>query len=151
MGLPVAALSLQTLLPTFQPAFGLLNLPFVAALNLMLWCRSAVSMMLLGALIGCVNDGLTRGPVGLQGIVYTICGYLVAEVGPHLRRDHPLVLAFFFALAYIAHEFLFSVTRTLLVRASEIPDLALGFALMAVHASAGLLVFTMLSNAASKT
>jgi rod shape-determining protein MreD len=143
-------LGLQTLLPTLQPALGLLNLPFVITLNLMLWCRSAVSTMLLGALTGCVYDGLTHGPVGLHGIVYTICGYLVAHVGPHLRRDHALVLGCFFAAAYLTYEFLFGVVRNVLVSSGEGTDLALRLVLAAVHAGAGLFVFTMLSKAAGK-
>lgn len=150
IGLSVAALGLQTLLPTLQPALGLLNLPFVTTLNLMLWCRSAVSTMLLGAVIGCVYDGLTHGPVGLHGIVYTICGYLVAQVGPHWRRDHALVLASFFAAAYLTYEFLFGVIRSVLVGAGEGTDLTLRLVLAVVHAGAGLFVFPMLSKAAGK-
>ncbi len=149
-GLSVAALGLQTLLPTLQPALGLLNLPFVTTLNLMLWCRSAASTMLLGALIGCVYDGLTHGPVGLHGLAYTICGYLVAQVGPHLRRDHALVLGSFFAAAYLTYEFLFGVIRSALVSAGEATDLPLRLVLAAIHAGAGLFVFTMLSKAAGK-
>ena len=149
-GLSVAALGLQTLLPTLLPALGLLNLPFVTTLNLMLWCRSALSAMMLGALIGCVYDGLTHGPVGLHGIVYTICGYLVAQVGPYLRRDHAVVLGAFFALANLTYEFLLVVIRSALVNAGEETDLALRLVLAAVHAGAGLFVFTMLSKAADK-
>ena len=147
VGLPTAALGLQTLLPTFQPALGALNLPFITTLNLMLWCRSAVSAMLLGAVIGCVHDGLTHGPVGLHGIVYTICGYFVAWAGPHVRRDQGLVLGLFFAAAYIAHELLFALTRGFLVSADTGLDPILMFVLTAVHAGAGLFVFTMLSKA----
>ena len=147
VGLPTVALALQTLLPTFQPALGALNLPLITTLNLMLWCRSAVSAMLLGALIGCVHDGLTHGPVGLQGIVYTICGYLVAWVGPHVRRDQGLILGFFFAAAYVVHELMFEVTRDFLVGADTGTDPALMLVLTAVHAGAGLFVFTMLSKA----
>lgn len=150
VGLPTAALGLQTLLPTLAPGLALLNLPFLATLNLMLWCRSAVSAMLLGMLIGCLHDGLTHGPVGLHGIVYTICGYLVARLGPYVRRDHALELGLFFAAAYATHEFVFGVTRSFLVSAGGETDLALGLVLTALHAGAGLFVFTMLSKAGWK-
>lgn len=146
-GLPAAALGLQMLLPTFAPALALFNLPFLATLNLMLWCRSAVSAMLLGALVGCLYDGLTHGPVGLHGIVYTVCGYLVARMGPFVRRDRVLELGLFFAAAYAAYEFAFGVTRSFLVSAGGEADLALGLVLTVLHAGAGLFVFTMLSKA----
>ena len=150
VGLPAAALGLQTLLPTFQPALGLLNLPFIITLNLMLWCRSAVSTMLLGALIGCVYDGLTHGPVGLHGIVYTVCGYLVARVGPQVRRDHALVLGMFFAAACVTHEVVIAVIRNVLVSADNETDMAIWLVVTAVNAGAGLFVFTMLSKAGWK-
>lgn len=149
-GLPTAALGLQTLLPTFEPTFALFNLPFLATLNLMLWCRSAVSAMLLGTLVGCLHDGLTHGPVGLHGIVYAVCGYLVARVGPHVRRDRVLELGLFFAVAYAAYEFVFGLTRSFLVSAGGETDLALGLVLTVLHAGAGLFVFTMLSKAGWK-
>ncbi|MYB51613.1 MAG: hypothetical protein F4X77_05350 [Acidobacteriia bacterium] len=150
VGLPTAALGLQTLLPTLEPALALFNLPFLATLNLMLWCRSAVSAMLLGMLIGCLHDGLTHGPVGLHGIVYTICGYLVVRFGSYVRRDHALELGLFFAAAYATHEVVFGLTRSFLVSAGGETDLALGLVLTALHAGAGLFVFTMLSKAGLK-
>ncbi len=150
VGLSSVALGLQTQLPTIVPGLVLVNLPFVTTLNLMLCCRSAVSTMLLGALIGCVYDGLTHGPVGLQGIVYTICGYLFAQVGPRLRRDHALELGSFFGAAYLAHELLLGVVRYVVVSAGEGTDLSLTLALTAVHAGAGLFLFTMLNKAAGK-
>lgn len=150
VGLPTVALGLQTLLPTLEPTLALFNLPFLATLNLMLWCRSAVSAMLLGALIGCLHDGLTHGPVGLHGIVYTIVGYLVARLGPYVRRDHALELGLFFAAAYVAHEFVFGVTHSFLVSSGGETDLALGLVLTALHAGAGLFVFTMLGKAGWK-
>ena len=150
VGLPTAALGLQTLLPTLEPTLALVNLPFLATLNLMLLCRSAVSAMLLGALIGCLHDGLTHGPVGLHGIVYTVCGYLVARLGPYVRSDHAMELGLFFAAAYVIHEFVFGVTRSFLASAAGEADLALGLVLTALHAGAGLSVFTMLSKAGWK-
>lgn len=147
VGLPTAALGLQTLLPTLEPALAQFNLPFLATLNLMLWCRSAVSAMLLGMLIGCLHDGLTHGPVGLHGIVYTVCGYLVVRFGSHVRRDHALELGMFFAAAYATHEVVFGLTRSFLVSAGGETDWTLGLVLTALHAGAGLFVFTMLSRA----
>ena len=150
VGLSVVALSLQTLLPTLHPGLGLLNLTLVATLNLMLWCRSAVSTMLLGTLIGCAYDGLTHGPVGLHGIVYTICGYLVAQVGPHLRRDHALEIGSFFVVGYLVYESLSGVIRNFLLGAGEGTDLALRLVLATVHAGVGLFVFIMLNKVADR-
>ena len=138
------------LLPTLSPSLALFNLPFLATFNLMLWCRSAVSAMLLGALIGCLHDGLTHGPVGLHGIVYTVCGYLAVRFGPYARRDQALELGLLFAAAYVIHEFVFWVTRSFLVSAGGDADLLLGIVLTALHAGAGLFVFTILSKAGWK-
>lgn len=150
VGLPPAALGLQTLLPTLEPALALFNLTFLATLNLMLWCRSAVSAMLLGMLVGCLHDGVTHGPVGLHGIVYTILGYLVARFGRHARPDHALGLSLFFAAAYGTYEVVLGVTHSLLVSAGGEANLALGLVLTALHAGACLFVFTMLSKAGLK-
>jgi len=147
IGLPTVALGLQTLLSTLEPALALLNLPFVATFNMMLLCRSAVWAMLLGALIGCMHDGLTHAPLGLYGIVYTICGYLAARFGPYFWHRNALELGLLFAAAYATHEFAYGLARSLLVSAGGETNLALGFVLTALHAGAGLFVFTMLSKA----
>lgn len=150
IGLPAVALGLQTLLSTLEPALSLFNLPFLATFNVMLWCRSAVSAMLLGALIGCLHDGLTHGPVGLYGIVYTICGYLVVRLGPYLRTDRAIELSLIFAAAYVTHELAFGIARSVLVGGGGETNLGLGLVLTALHAGAGLFVFTMLSKAGWK-
>ncbi|MDE0107864.1 MAG: hypothetical protein OXN96_08640 [Bryobacterales bacterium] len=147
IGLPTVALGLQTLLSTLEPALALLNLPFVATFNLMLWCRSAASAMLLGALIGCMHDGLNHGPVGLYGIVYTICGYLAVRFGPYFWHRRALELGLLFAAAYATHEFVYGLARSFLVTEGGETNLALGFVLTALHAGAGLFVFTMLNKA----
>lgn len=147
IGLPTVALGLQTLLSTLEPAIALLNLPFVATFNLMLWCRSAVSAMLLGALVGCMHDGLTHGPVGLYGMVYTICGYLAVRFGAYFLHRGALELGLLFAAAYTTHEFVYGLARSLLVGEGGETNLVLGFVLTALHAGAGLFVFTMLSKA----
>jgi len=147
IGLPTVALGLQTLLSTLEPALALLNLPFVATFNLMLWCRSAASAMLLGVLIGCMHDGLNHGPLGLYGIVYTICGYLAARFSPYFWHRHALELGLLFAAAHATHEFVYWLARSLLVGGGWETNLALGFVLTVLHAGAGLFVFTMLSKA----
>ncbi len=150
IGLPAVALGLQTLVSTLEPALSLFNLPFLATFNVMLWCRSSVSAMLLGALIGCLHDGLTHGPVGLYGIVYTICGYLVVRLRPYLRTDSAIGLSLLFAAAYATHEFAFGVARNFLVGGGGETNLGLGLVLTVLHAGAGLFVFTMLSKAGWK-
>ncbi len=147
IGLPTVALGLQMLLSTLEPALALLNLTFVATFNLMLWCRSAASAMLLGALIGCMHDGLTHGPVGLYGIVYTISGYLAVRFGQYFWHRHALDLGLLFAAAYATHEFVYGLARSLLASGGWETNLALGFVLTVLHAGAGLFVFTMLSKA----
>lgn len=150
VGLPTVALGLQTQLSLLEPALGLLNLPFVATINLLLRCRSTVSVMPLAALVGCLQDGLTHGPVGLYGIAYTICGYLVVRFRPYVRFDHVLELSLWFAGAYATHELVFGIVRSSLVGGAGETNLVLALFVTVLHAGACLFVFNMLSKAVGK-
>ena len=149
VGLSLAAMGLQTVLPTVQPSLGLLNLPLISTLSLMLWCRTAVVAMLFGAAFGCFYGGLTHWPIGLHGITYTIGGYIVANLGPYLRRDSSLVLSAFYAASYLGYEVMFGIIRDVLVAPGEGEAIVVRLVLAVVHAGVGLFVFTILSKAAS--
>ncbi len=143
VALAVAALALQTFLPTVLSPSSLLNLPLLVAIYLMLMSRSALAAMAIGVLIGWAQDGLTHGPVGTYGIVYAILGFLSASVSRVLQLNLFYVLGLFVALAYLAHEvLLYAVNAYLLVQRPEFEP-GLWFALTAFHAGVGMLVFPL--------
>ncbi len=145
-GLLLAAFGLHMLLVSLYTGFGLVNLPLLVAVNLMLRCREPISAMFLGMLVGCAYDGLTHGPVGLYGIVYTMIGYPAVITARFVLFSHSGALSLVFAAAYFAHEILFLGVRGALVGGGAPVDAGLLFFLTLLHAGAGLLVFTMLST-----
>ena len=143
IALAVAALILQTFLPTVLSPSSLLNLPLLVALYFMLMSPSALTAMAVGVLIGWAQDGLTHGPVGTFGIVYAILGYLSASVSKVLQLSLFYVLGLFVALAYLVHEvLLYTVNAYLLGQNAEFEP-GLWLALTAFHAGVGMLVFPL--------
>jgi rod shape-determining protein MreD len=142
--LALATLGLQALLPIIQPALSVLNLPLLTAIYVVLTLRAVVPAMLFAMLIGWAQDGLTRDPVGMLGIVYSILGYLAATASLYFKVNLPLVLGLFVAGAYLLHEILLFLVRLYLLGQDPQLELVLWGALTALHAGLALLAYPLL-------
>ena len=115
------ALVLQAFLPIYFAKTGILDLPLLVTIYFGLSRRNPSTGLLLGTVIGLLQDSLSglTVPLGLYGIAKTIIGYLASSIGARLDTEHPaarfaLTIAFF-----VVHQVVIVVTRRLLLSQPE--------------------------------
>jgi rod shape-determining protein MreD len=96
------SLILQSFLPVYITKAGILDLPLLVTIYFGLSRRNPSTGLLLGTVIGLLQDSLSKTPLGLFGIAKTIIGYLASSIGARLDTEHPAarfaLTAGFFAL-----------------------------------------------------
>lgn len=142
------ALVLQAFVPVYFPRFAVLDLPLLVVIYFGLSRRNPSTGLLLGMMIGLLQDSLSGPtvPLGLYGIAKTIIGYLASSIGARLDTEHPaarfaLTMAFF-----VVHQGIITVTRRLLLAEPE-PWFTLRLAIAAaVNALVAVVLFTLLDR-----
>src|ERR1700738_4858831 len=144
----ILALFLQTSVPVYFPKFAVLDLPLLLTIYFGLSRRNPSSGLLLGMVIGLLQDSLSGQtiPLGLYGIAKTIVGYLASSIGARLDTEHPaarFALTMFF---FVLHQGVITLTRRLLLAEPEAWfTLRLGIA-AAVNAVVAVFVFMLLDR-----
>ena len=106
---PLAAILFQIYIPLFFEFLAFLELPLLVTVYFSLMRRSPIGGIAVGALVGLVQDSLSKNLLGMLGIVKTLVGYFAASVGLRFDVDHSLVrfaLCFFF---FLFHQFFYWV------------------------------------------
>ncbi len=85
-----AALILQEFLPVHFPRAKMLDLPLLVTLYFALSRRNPSSGLLLGMIVGLVQDSLSHTFLGVYGIAKTLVGFLGSSLGSRIEVDHPL-------------------------------------------------------------
>jgi rod shape-determining protein MreD len=95
----------------------LLELPLLVTIYFALSRRSASGGLLLGMVIGLVQDSLSHTPIGFYGIAKTLVGYMASSLGARIDVEHPfsrfLLTLFFF---YVHNSVLVLISRVLLAQ-----------------------------------
>lgn len=118
-GTAFLALVLQAFLPLYFTVAELLELPLLVTLYFGLSRRNPATGLLLGMVLGLLQDAVSRLPLGLYGIAKTVVGYAASSIGARLDVEHPLSrFLLTFAFFYI-HQFAFVVTKRLLLAQQE--------------------------------
>lgn len=84
------ALLLQAFLPIYIHSAQMLELPLLITIYFGLSRRNPSTGLLLGMVIGLLQDSLSAGPLGLYGIAKTFVGYVASSIGNRLDTEHPL-------------------------------------------------------------
>ncbi len=104
---PLLAIFFQAYLPLRFPSVGFLNIPVLIVIYFAVSRRSPIGGTLLGMIVGIIQDALTHLPLGVDGIIDCILGYLAASIGLRIDVDNPgtrLIMNFtFILLASILH------------------------------------------------
>jgi rod shape-determining protein MreD len=111
----VLALLVQASLQRLGPRASYVELPLLVTIYFGLSRRNASSGLLLGMLIGLLQDGISRVPIGLYGIAKTVVGYVSSNVGARIDVEHPIsrmVLGFAF---YYLHQGTLALTQRALL------------------------------------
>jgi len=117
---PLAAILLQAVLPRPIPRLSILDLPLVITIFFAVSRRSPIAGALTGATIGLLQDALTGQPIGVNGLVKTVIGYIVASIGLQVDVEAlttRVVMNFLFSL--LNSVLLFLVVRRLLGLSTE--------------------------------
>lgn len=142
------ALVLQAFLPIYFPKAGILDLPLLITIYFGLSRRNPSTGLLLGMVIGILQDSLSGPtvPLGLYGIAKTFIGYLASSIGARLDTEHPAARFALTVVFFGVHQGLIALTRRLLLSQPE-PwfTMHLGTAAL-VNALAAVLLFMVLDR-----
>jgi rod shape-determining protein MreD len=117
----IFALIIQAFVPIYFPKSAILDLPLLITIYFGLSRRNPSTGLLLGMIIGLLQDSLSGAtvPLGLYGIAKTVIGYLASSIGARLDTEHPAarfaLTVFFFGL----HQGNILLTRRLLLAQPE--------------------------------
>lgn len=114
------ALVLQAFFPVYIRSANYLELPLLVTLYFALSKRNPSSGLVLGMVVGLLQDSLSRTPLGLYGIAKTFVGYLGSSIGSRIDVEHPIARFLLTAGFYLFHHGVFALTtRTLLGQKNE--------------------------------
>jgi rod shape-determining protein MreD len=85
-----AALILQAFLPVHFHWAKMFDLPLLVTLYFALSRRNPSSGLLLGMIIGLLQDSLSHTSIGAYGIAKTLVGFFASSLGSRIEVDHPL-------------------------------------------------------------
>src|SRR3984893_12688834 len=116
----VLALVLQAFFPVHFRWANYLELPLLVTLYFALSKRNPSSGLLLGMVIGLLQDSLSRTPLGLYGIAKTLVGYVGSSIGARLDVEHPIARFILTIGFYLFHDAAFAfASRRLRAQAGE--------------------------------
>jgi rod shape-determining protein MreD len=116
------ALVLQSTARVYFPKLEMLDLPLLVTVYFGLSRRNPSTGLLLGTVIGLLQDALSGPtvPLGFYGIAKTIVGYLASSIGARLDTEHPAAR---FALTFgffVLQQAVLVLTRRLLLAQPEL-------------------------------
>jgi rod shape-determining protein MreD len=123
VAIALAAIVFQVTVPRFVSYLSYLDLPLLVTVYFSVMRRSPIAGVLFGASIGLAQDSLSRGYLGMYGIVKTLVGYFAASVSQRFDVENSMVrllLGFFF---YFFHQFFYWVLKRALLGESVDFDL----------------------------
>lgn len=115
------ALLIQAWFPLHVAGAAILDLPLLVTIYFGLSRRNPSTGLLLGMVIGLLQDSLSGPtvPLGLYGIAKTIIGYLASSIGARLDTEHPAARFALTATFFVAHQGLIVLTRRILLAQPE--------------------------------
>jgi rod shape-determining protein MreD len=113
----IFALVLQAFLPIHFPKTEILDLPLLITIYFGLSRRNPSTGLLLGMVIGLLQDSLSGPtvPLGLYGIAKTFIGYLASSIGARLDTEHPAARFALTIVFFGVHQGVIALTRSLLL------------------------------------
>jgi len=109
------ALVLQAFFPIHFRWANYLELPLLVTLYFALSKRNPSTGMLLGMVIGLLQDSLSRTPLGLYGIAKTLVGFVGSSIGARIDVEHPIARFLLTIVFYLFHHAVFALTSQLLL------------------------------------
>ncbi len=144
----LVALTLQAAFPVYIRRLDFVDLPLLVTIYFGLSRRNPSTGLLLGTVIGLLQDSLSGPtvPLGLYGIAKTVVGYMASSIGARLDTEHPLARFSLTVAFFVLHQAMLVLTRRLLLAQPE-PWFNMHLAIAAgVNAVIGVPVFLLLDR-----
>src|ERR1700720_3307509 len=111
------ALGIQAAIPVHFSKAAILDLPLLVTIYFGLSRRNPSTGLLLGMVIGLLQDSLSGPtvPLGLYGIAKTIIGYLASSIGARLDTEHPAARFALTGAFFFVHQGVIVLTRRILL------------------------------------
>jgi rod shape-determining protein MreD len=148
LGVTIVVLILQAAFPIYMPRLDFVDLPLLITIYFGLSRRNPSTGLLLGMVIGLLQDSLSGPtvPLGLYGIAKTIIGFLASSIGAKLDTEHPVARFSLIMGFFVLHQSILVLTRRLLLAQPE-PWFNLHLAMAAaVNAVLGTVLFLLLDR-----
>ncbi len=119
-GATILALMFQAFVPVYFVQSTLCDLPLLITIYFGLSRRNPSTGLLLGMLIGLLQDSLSGPtvPLGLYGIAKTVIGYLASSIGARLDTEHPAARFALTVIFFGLHQGIVILTRRILLAQS---------------------------------
>src|SRR6202045_4632051 len=121
VGATLLALMFQAFVPVYFAKAAMIDLPMLVTIYFGLSRRNPSTGLLLGMVIGILQDSLSGPtvPLGLYGIAKTIVGYLASSIGARLDTEHPAARFALTVFFFVVHQGAITLTRRLLLAEPE--------------------------------
>jgi rod shape-determining protein MreD len=142
------ALVIQAGFPVYVSKAAILDLPLLITIYFGLSRRNPSTGLLLGMVIGLLQDSLSGPtvPLGSYGIAKTIIGYLASSIGARLDTEHPAARFALTGVFFFVHQGVIVLTRRLLLAQPE-PWFTMRLAIAAaVNAVVAVFLFVLLDR-----
>jgi len=110
---PLVALVLQAWLPRVLGPYSWFDFPLIVTVYFAMARRSPVQGILMGVVMGVLEDALSHHAIGINGIAKTVAGFIAASVGVRIDvENHTIRLLLVVALSLLSsalYVFIYSV------------------------------------------
>jgi rod shape-determining protein MreD len=142
----IFALMVQAFLPVYWPKVAMLDLPLLITIYFGLSRRNPSTGLLLGMVIGLLQDSLSKTPLGLFGIAKTLIGFVASSIGGKLDTEHPAARFALTGVFFALHQGIIVLVQRLLLAHSE-PWFTVRLAIAAlVNATVGVVLYFFLDR-----
>jgi rod shape-determining protein MreD len=142
----IFALMVQAFLPVYWPKVAMLDLPLLITIYFGLSRRNPSTGLLLGMVIGLLQDSLSKTPLGLFGIAKTLIGFVASSIGGKLDTEHPAARFALTGVFFALHQGIIVLVQRLLLAHSE-PWFTARLAIAAlVNATVGVVLYFFLDR-----
>src|ERR1700732_638414 len=148
VGATLLALMFQAFVPVYFAKAAMIDLPLLITIYFGLRRRNPSTGLLLGMVIGLLQDSLSGPtvPLGLYGIAKTIIGYLASSIGERLDTEHPAARFALTMVFFVVHQGFITLTRRMLLAEPD-PWFTVRLAIAAaVNAVMAVLLFALLDR-----
>ncbi|HWZ99987.1 MAG TPA: rod shape-determining protein MreD [Candidatus Dormibacteraeota bacterium] len=142
----IFALVIQAFLPVYIPKVAIVDLPLLITIYFGLSRRNPSTGLLLGMVVGLLQDSLSKTPLGLFGIAKTLIGFVASSIGGKLDTEHPAARFALTVVFFALHQGIIVLVQRLLLAHAE-PWFTIRLAIAAlVNAFVGVFLYFILDR-----